>query len=137
MCISDLNPQMQFQNLNLSSKIISPIIKHHHEPPLEASTGTPHLAATRPPRAVRAANWKSWTANWLTTSWPTWPTSPTASTSTSFWTSMPTASIQELGVTRSYEEYHNEFIHRLEVEALEALYSGRLIETVLKIFQRN
>ena len=119
MCISDLNPQMQFQNLNLSSKIISPIRKHH-EPALEVSTGTPHLAATRRPRAARAAT-KSLTANWLTTSGfhpTTTPITTWSPTSTSFWPSMTPISIQELGVTRSYEKYHNEFIHRLEVETL-------------------
>ena len=124
MCISDLNPQMQFQNLNLSSKTISPIRKYHQEPALEASTGTPHLAATRPPRAARALT-KSWTENWLissvipstTSTYISSRTIPSAQT-TSIMISMATTSIQELGVTRSYEEYQNEFIHRLEVEAL-------------------
>ena len=119
MCISDLNPQMQFQNLNLSSKIISPIRKHH-EPALEASTGTPHLAATRRPRAARAAT-KSLTANWLTTSEihsTTTPITINTWSPTSFWPSMATTSIQELGVTRSYEEDPNIIIHRFEVEAL-------------------
>lgn len=121
MCISDLNPQMQFQNLNLSSKTISPIRKYYQEPALEASTGTPHLAATRPPRAARALT-KSWTENWLissvipstTSTYISSHTIPSAQTTST----MATTSIQELGVTRSYEEYENEFIHRLEVEAL-------------------
>ena len=121
MCISDLNPQMQFQNLNLSSKIISPIRKYHQEPALEVSTGTPHLAATRPPRAARAPT-KSWTHNWLTTgetspTTSTWDHTISGTTQTTSMLSSPTMSIQELGVTRSFEEYQNEFIHRLEVEA--------------------
>ena len=121
MCISDLNPQMQFQNLNLSSKIISPIRKYHQEPALEVSTGTPHLAATRPPRAARAPTMR-WTPNWLITgetspTTSTWDHTISGTTQTTSMLSSPTMSIQELGVTRSFEEYQNEFIHRLEVEA--------------------
>ena len=126
MCISDLNPQMQFRPLNTEEyrKIINiPIRIHHKEPALETPTGTPHLAATRPPRAARAVT-KSWTQNWLTpenwfhptTSTGIWSLSHTTQT-TSMYT-IGTTSIQELGVTRSYEEDPNIIIHRFEVEAL-------------------
>ena len=126
MCISDLNPQMQFRPFNteeyrkISSKIINiPIGIDHKEPALETPTGTPHLAATRPPRAGRAV-----TENWLTSSgttpWATsleiWSKSHYESTQTTSWRTPTT--IHELGVTRSYEEDPNIIIHRFEVEAL-------------------
>ena len=128
MCISDLNPQIQFQNLNLSSKIISPMRKT--EPVRETSTDilTPHLAATRPQKQA-AKNYLQ-TEYWIvhstltttalsTTYSPTYtPVTPLSSTTSAAIRSWPTplmemTTIQELGVTRtSFKEYHNQSIYR-------------------------
>ena len=123
MCISDLNPQIQFQNLNLSSKIISPM--REPEPARETSTGTPHLAATRPQKQAAKNNWQ--TENWIgydilttttlsTTYSPTYtPVTPLSTTAIRLWPTplMEMTTIQELGVTRtSYKEYHNQSIYR-------------------------
>ena len=142
MCISDLNPQIQFENLNLNSKIISPMRKT--EPARETSTGTvhppvaptsaptsgtPHLAATRPQKQAAKNYWqtKNWSAH-TTTTWPTTLASTHTTTNTpmtpseairwptpyAIWPTplMEMTTIQELGVTRSYKEYHNQSIYR-------------------------
>ena len=98
------------------------------EPVRETSTGTPHLAATRPQKQA-AKNYLQ-TENWIvhstltttalsTTYSPTYtPVMPLSLTTSAAIRSWPTplmemTTIQELGVTRtSYKEYHNQSIYR-------------------------
>ena len=62
MCISDLNPQMQFENLNMSSKIISPIKKQNKPTARVNEPVTHHLAATiRPTTEERTTPYTPYT----------------------------------------------------------------------------
>ena len=45
MCISDLNPQIQFEKLNMSDAIITPAKKNYKR--FDGAPVTAHLAATR------------------------------------------------------------------------------------------
>ena len=122
MCISDLNPQMQFENLNMSSKIISPIRKQNKPTARVNEPVTHHLAATiRPTTEERTTPYPTPTTPWPTASthiaWDTL-SSHSAITQTTEYITQTTEYIitttQELGVTRSYEKYHNEPIKRLD-----------------------
>lgn len=117
MCISDLNPQMQFENLNMSSEIISPIRKQNKPTARVNEPVTHHLAATiRPTKEVNY-----WTTPYILHStpysaWETFSTHTTTSSHTaiSHTTEITLTTTQELGVTRLIEKDHNEPTKRLE-----------------------
>ena len=139
MCISDLNPQMQFENLNMSSKTISPIRKQNKPTARVNEPVTHHLAATiRPTKEVNY-----WTTPYSTpySSWDTLLISSTHATSSSHTTithttEITTTTTQELGVTRSYEKYHNEPIRRFEYGLIQSQFRdySRQIFLFLKNF---
>ena len=119
MCISDLNPQMQFENLNMSSKIISPIRKQNKPTARVNEPVTHHLAATIRPTTEE----KYWTTPY-STPYSAWETISTHTTSfrsaISHTTETTLTTTHELGVTRSYEKYHNEPIKRLEFDWIQS-----------------
>ena len=106
MCISDLNPQMQFENLNMSLKIISPIRKQNKPTARVNEPVTNHLAATiRPTTEERTTPY---------TPYGPYSTPYTAWTTRIAWEHSTLTTTQELGLTRSYQTNHNEHIKRLE-----------------------
>ena len=109
MCISDLNPQMQFENLNLSSNIISPIRKQTKPTARVNEPVTHHLAATIRPTTEE----KYWTTPYILLISSTHATS-SSHTAISHSTETTLTTTQELGMTRSYQTYHNEHIKRFE-----------------------
>ena len=120
MCISDLNPQMQFENLNMSSKIISPIKKQNKPTARVNEPVTHHLAATiRPTTEERTTPYPTPSTAWPTASSIAWETSSFHS-AISRTTETTLTTTHELGVTRSYEKYHNEPIKRLEFDWIQS-----------------